>query len=123
MLDRNLTHYIVPRPLTALFLAQPGGSLANKERSRRRLHHVCKRLILVRCNHHRNGHVWLEIRRLGVEILAEIHDLQPRLTQRRPPRWRWLGLASRYNETNFRGDCLSRLRCHVTSEENVRERQ
>ena len=28
MLDRNLTHYIVPRPLTALFLAQPGGSLS-----------------------------------------------------------------------------------------------
>src|SRR5690606_984283 len=52
-----------------------------------------KGLVRVIGDDHRNGGAFLHLLRLGVERLAEFHDIDPTLTQCRADGGRWVGFA------------------------------
>src|SRR5690606_17384740 len=62
---------------------------------RRRLDLERERLVLVDRDHGRTGRALLHLLCLGVERLAELHDVEPALTQRGSDRRRWRRRAGR----------------------------
>ena len=61
-------------------------------------------LVRVGGNHHRQRQTRLNTLGLGVERLAEFHDVQAALTQRRTNRWGRVGLASWHLQLNEADD-------------------
>src|SRR6185437_8258086 len=59
----------------------------------RRLHDEGEAAVAVDRDDHRNGKPLLELLGLRVELLAELHDVDALLTQRRSDRGRWVGGA------------------------------
>ncbi|MPN39897.1 hypothetical protein SDC9_187431 [bioreactor metagenome] len=85
-------------------------SLLDQDGCRRGLHHAGERLVRVGGNDNRNRQARLDALGLGVERLAEFHDVQTALTQRGTDRGRRIRLASRHLQLdiayNFLGhDC------------------
>ena len=64
------------------------GGLLQEIAHRRRLHREGERLVLVIGDDHRNGRTLFHFLRLGVERLAEFHDVDATLTERRADRGR-----------------------------------
>ena len=81
----------------------PGGFL-QVPCDRRRLYGELKGIVLESRNGDGHGCVRLVLLSPGIEILAESHQIQPVLTQRRTHRWRRASSASRYGEPDGGGD-------------------
>src|ERR1700746_3993538 len=58
--------------------------LADEHRRRRGLHHEGEAAIRIHGDHHRDGQALLHLLGLGIKLLAELHDVHPLLTERRP---------------------------------------
>src|SRR5579864_823986 len=87
--------------------------LADEHRSRRSLHHEGEAAIRVDGDDHGNRQPLLHLLGLGVELLAELHDVHALLTERRPDRRRRIGRACRHLQPDvalyFLGHCLPNL--------------
>jgi len=81
-------------------------SLLQVPRHRRRLHGELERVVLVRRYRHGHGSFRLELLRTRVEVLAERHQVQPVLTQRRPHWRRRPSPAGGNREPDRRRHCL-----------------
>jgi len=78
--------------------------LLDQHRGRRRLHHEGEALVGVRGDDHRDRQSGLDALGLRVERLAELHDVQAALAQRRADRGGGIGLSGRHlqlDETDY----------------------
>src|ERR1051326_9050282 len=85
------------------------GRLLEKIGHRRGAHLERERAILVDGDDHRDRRILLEILRLRIERLAELHDVEPALTERRPDRGRGIRGARRDLQLEVAGDLLGHL--------------
>ena len=85
--------------------------LLDQHRRGRRLHHEGEALVGERRDHHRNRQAGFELLRLRVERLAELHDVEAALAQRRPDRRARVRLARRHLQLDVTDDFL----CHLLS--------
>src|SRR5271166_4409422 len=69
--------------------------LRDQHRGRRRLHNEREAAVAVDRDHDRRGQTFLQRLGLGIECLAELHDVHALLTQRRANRRAWIGLTCR----------------------------
>src|SRR5262249_26527618 len=76
---------------------------------RGRAHLEGERAVLINRDHHRNRRSLLHLLGLRVELLAELHDGEAALTERRPDRGRRIGRARRHLQFDVAGDFL----CHA----------
>jgi hypothetical protein len=83
--------------------------LLDEDRRRRRLHHEGEALVRKRRDHHRDRQAGLDTLRLRVERLAELHDVQAALAQRRPDRGRRIGFTRWHLQLDKADDLL----CHI----------
>src|SRR5690606_37048616 len=86
-------------------LLHPGG-LFDQDRRGRGLHDEGEALVGIGRDHHRNRQTGLHALRLGVERLAEFHDVQAALTERRTDGGRGVGLTSRHLQLDKADDFL-----------------
>src|SRR3954464_5777575 len=84
------------------------GGLLDQERGRRRLHHEGEGLVRERGDQVLDRHAWLDTLGLGVERLAEFHDVQAALTQCWADRWGWVCFTSWHLQLDKTNDFL----CH-----------
>src|SRR5690606_22379488 len=80
--------------------------LLDEDRRGRGLHDEGEALVGESGDHHRNRQTGLHALRLGVERLAEFHDVQATLTQRRANRGRGVCLTSWYLQLDKADDLL-----------------
>src|SRR5437763_9288557 len=97
------------------------GRLLQEIGAGRRLGHEGEAAVAIGGDHHRDRHAWLQVLRLRVERLAELHDVEAALAQGRPDRRRRVGLAGRHLQFDhpddfFRHDLslLTRRQRHQT---------
>src|SRR5690606_11748027 len=80
--------------------------LLDQHGCRGRLDDKSEALVSKSCNHHRQRQTWLNTLSLRIECLAELHDVQTTLTQRRTD-WRgWVGLTSWHLQLDEADDFL-----------------
>src|SRR6266481_2936188 len=82
------------------------GRLFEEVGSRRGLGNEGEAAIAIGGDHHRDRHAGLEVLGLRVERLAELHDVEAALTERRADRRRRVGLAGRHLQLDHSDDFL-----------------
>ena len=105
---RELADLVGVRLLAALVDLR---SLHDQHRRRRRLHHEREALVRERRDHDGNRQARLELLRLRVERLAEFHDVQAALAERRPDGRARIRLARRHLQLDEADDFL----CHCSA--------
>src|ERR1700732_1682477 len=70
--------------------------LADEHGRRWRLHEEGEAAVSIDGDHHRNGQALLHLLGLGIELLAQLHDVHALLAQRRPDRGRGIRRAYRH---------------------------
>src|SRR5699024_6898328 len=101
----NATHFVLER-VSGTF--GDTGRLFQQHGCRRRLLDERKTAIRVDGNDHRHRQAGFYILRLSIERLAELHDVNAVLAERRPYRRAWIGLCGRYLQLDIAADFL----CH-----------
>src|SRR5574337_774544 len=99
LLARDLAHLVGVGRGAALVDAD---SLANQHRGRRRLGDEGEAAVVVDRDHHRDRQALLELLSLGVERLAELHDVDALLAERRSHGRGWIRLAGRNLQLHVR---------------------
>src|SRR4030067_2704081 len=107
LLAGQLAHLVGVRRFAALLHT---GGLLDQNARRRGLHDEGEALVRECGDHHRNRQTRFHTLGLRVERLAELHDVQSALTQRRTDRWTWICLACRHLQLDIADDFF----CHVT---------
>src|SRR5476651_2346936 len=105
---RELAYLVGMRRLAAFFELQ---RFLDQHRRRRRLDDERETLVLKRGNHDRQRQAGFHFLGLRVERLAELHDVETALAQRRPDGWTRVGFAGGHLQLDKTDDFLSHDDC------------